>query len=75
MTYNGWSSRETWLINLWFGDSWECVHDVENTMEFVEKEFEELPTWIQDFIDIESIAWDELREHAREIEKEREEYA
>ncbi len=75
-TYNGWRNRETWLINVWFGDNWECVHDVENTMEHVEEEFEKLAGhWISDFIDSNAIDWDELREHARAIEKEREEYA
>ena len=72
MTYNGWRNRETWLINVWFGDNWECVHDVENTMEFVEEEFEKLPTWVQDFIDGEAIDWDELRQHVRDIQKENE---
>ena len=73
MTYNGWRNRETWLINVWFGDNWESVHDVENTMEFVEEELTLVSPWIGDFVDSNAIDWDALREHARAIEKEREE--
>ena len=69
-TYNGWTNRESWLINLWFGDDWTCVDDVRATREWVEEQFEGLESWIQDFIYQDAINWAELEEHAREIEAE-----
>ena len=70
MSYNGWRNRETWLINVWFGDQWECPADVDACQEQTEEEFSNLPNWVQDFIDDSIIDWDGLREHAEEIEKE-----
>ena len=60
-TYNGWTNRETWLVNLWFGDDWESYDDVESTREFIEEQVEELPNWLQDFIYLGSVNWDELK--------------
>jgi len=68
-TYNGWTNRETWLVNLWFGDSWECEADVQSSREWIEEKIYGLETWIQDFIDLDAISWDELEEHARELEE------
>lgn len=31
MTYNGWTNKETWLVNLWLGDSLQC--DLEDGQE------------------------------------------
>lgn len=61
MEYNGWSNRETWLINLWFGDQWESESDVDSTQEFCEEELDKIPNWLQDFVDWRIIDWDELR--------------
>jgi len=68
--YNGWSNRETWLINVWFGDNWECAGDVDVTREFCESEMSEIPMWLQDFVDLEAVNWDELRKHAEAVEEE-----
>ena len=68
-TYNGWTNRESWLINLWFGDDWTCAADVQATREWVEEQFEGLESWIQDFIYQDEINWAELEEHARAIEE------
>jgi len=68
-TYNGWTNRETWLVNLWFGDSWECEADVQSSREWIEEKIYGLETWIQDFIDLDAINWSELEEHARELEE------
>ena len=69
-TYNGWTNRETWLVNLWFGDHWQCEADVQSSREWIEEKIYSLETWIQDFIDLDAINWSELEEHAREIEAE-----
>ena len=61
MEYNGWSNRETWLINVWFGDQWESKSDVDSTQEFCEEELDKIPNWLQDFVDWRIIDWDELR--------------
>lgn len=63
--YNGWTNRETWLINVWFGDAWESVGDVEITEEYCDQELAKLPLWIQDFIDFQIINWRELKEHVQ----------
>ena len=68
-TYNGWTNRETWLVNLWFGDHWQCEADVQSSREWIEEKIYGLETWIQDFIDLDAINWDELEEHARELEE------
>jgi hypothetical protein len=36
--YNGWANRETWLVNLWFGDDLTMYEDnTEITPEFIEE--------------------------------------
>ena len=65
-TYNGWTNRQTWLINLWFSDNWESRDDVESSREYIEAQvYEELnlPDWLRDFISIDFINWDELKDH------------
>jgi len=69
-TYNGWTNRETWLVNLWFGDDWTCEADVQSSRQWIEEQFDGLESWIQDFIYQSAINWAELEEHAREIEAE-----
>jgi hypothetical protein len=64
MAYNGWTNRETWLVNLWFGDSID--EDSPMTAEGLEdyvKEiigFENLDGFVRDMLDIAAINWDEL---------------
>ena len=58
--FNGWTNRETWLVNLWFSDNWETPEDVRGSREFIEDTITELPNWIQDFIYQGAINWDEL---------------
>ena len=67
-TYNGWRNRETWLINVHFGDNWECKSDVDATREFCEESLEDILPWIQDFIDWNKIDWDELKSHVEDDE-------
>lgn len=60
--YNGWHNRETWLVNVWFGDSWESRSDIESTEEYIDEEIDKLPLWVKDFVYTDSINWDELKE-------------
>ncbi len=60
--YNGWRNRETWLVNVWFGDNWYSQSDIDATREFIDERIAKLPTWVQDFIDTDCIDWDELTE-------------
>ena len=66
MSYNGWRNRETWLINVWFGDSWECAADVQGTKEFFEETLDGLPDFVKDFVNDGIIDWENLEEHAEE---------
>ncbi len=60
--YDGWRNRETWLVNVWFGDNWYSQSDIDTTREFIDERIAKLPTWVQDFIDTDCIDWDELTE-------------
>lgn len=60
-TYNGWTNRETWLVNLWFDP--ESVSDVDNAREYIEEEVNKLPPFMRDFIDISCINWNELKSY------------
>ena len=64
-TYNGWTNRETWLINLWLGDSFEPNINADDIIALVDELFEQanIPKMWQDFIDLAVINYDELEEH------------
>ena len=44
MRYNGWKNKETWLVNLWLGDSLQCDQEdgIEVTYYYIEELVEEL---------------------------------
>ncbi len=71
---NGWTNRETWLVNLWFGDTFAVDAEEGLTMspeymrEIVESYIEEnlgAPRhgFIMDMMDLRAINYDELAAH------------
>lgn len=57
-TYNGWSNRETWLVNIWFNP--ESKNDVKMARETLEEAYDNLPDFLKDFCYVDSVNWDEL---------------
>lgn len=47
---NGWRNRETWIVSLWFGDTWKTVDDVQGTRDFLEDLMSDLRSDIPDFL-------------------------
>jgi len=62
--YNGWTNRETWLVNLWYNP--ETKSDIDYIEETLESDLiEKLGSGsniYMDFINFNLINWDELRE-------------
>ena len=69
--YNGWTNRETWLVNVWFNP--ESADDVDYAQEQIEEAYESMPDFMRDFCDIGSINWEELKEAVEPAEEEAEE--
>jgi len=71
--YNGWTNRETWLVNLHWGETIEEVFeeiDLQTLADCIENFiYDELDEQIQassvfrDFIDLHCVNWRELAEH------------
>ena len=58
-TYNGWTNRETWLVNVWGNP--ESRADVQALREDLEAQYDELPNGIiKDMLDLGEINWEEL---------------
>lgn len=71
-TYNGWTNRATWLVNVWGNP--ESRQDVEFLKETLDEEYDNMPDGIlKDMINIEEINWDELLEHFKDEEEEEDE--
>lgn len=66
-TYNGWTNRATWLVNLWFNP--ESKADVEMARETLEEAIQAAPPFLRDFID-DDINWEELASHFEEEDEE-----
>ena len=70
--YNGWTNRNTWLINLWFGeiireeleeDASLSPEALENmVMDVIQAEVELSSLMLRDFLDFEGINWQEIYE-------------
>ena len=62
--YNGWTNRETWLVNVWF----ELIDqsDVDKAKETIHEAYDNAPDFLRDFININAIDWEELRASCEE---------
>jgi hypothetical protein len=70
-TYNGWTNRATWLVNVWFNP--ETREDVESARYAIEEAEESIPDFMRDFLCTSEINWTELLEHFAEEEATEEE--
>lgn len=81
MAYNGWTNYETWLVNLWFGDSaaeyfadQKITPDSTDVSDYVEQIYEtDIPTSDGFFADVINsfmgrVDWQELADHYTEEE-------
>ena len=59
-TYNGWTNRETWLVNVWFNP--ESVSDLYSIKDLIQDDYDNLPAYMKDFVSLEEINWKELAE-------------
>lgn len=71
--YNGWTNRNTWLINLWFGEmireqleedaatSTEMLEGI--IMDIIYEEIKLCSLMLRDFVDFDGINWGEIWEH------------
>lgn len=64
MKYNGWTNRETWVVNIWFEP--QNVEDVEYAKEFLEDAYENIPDCLRDMCYLDCVNWEELRAHVAE---------
>lgn len=59
MSYNGWSNRETWLVNVWFNP--ESAGDVQLARSMIEEQYDAMENGVlKDMLSIGSIDWNEL---------------
>ena len=66
MSYNGWTNRETWLVNLLFDP--QCKEDLEIAEQMIEEDISNCPIYLQDFINQHHINWAELYSHFEDEE-------
>ena len=60
-TYNGWTNRATWLVNVWFNP--ESLDDVQSARAAIEDAEDAMPDYMRDFLCTDEINWDELEAH------------
>ena len=72
---NGWKNHETWLVNVWFGDTFQ--NDVDDGNDVTAEYIEQMVTdyvdemlgnshgvgFIRDMMDLGAVDWDELAAH------------
>ncbi len=75
MSYNGWKNRETWLVNIWFGDMFqmELEDGIEITADYIRETVENYVDeivgrgdgsgFVQDMLYLGGIDYDELASH------------
>lgn len=70
-TYNGWTNRETWLVNIWFNP--ETKADIQSAREMLEEQYDSMSEGaLKDMLCLDAVNWQEL-EDAMEEEEEQEE--
>ena len=70
-TYNGWTNRETWLVNVWFNP--ESRADVYSAKEQLEEALDSIENGcLKDMVSLSEVNWEELAEHFDEEETEEE---
>lgn len=57
-TYNGWTNRETWLVNVWFNP--ESKADVNAAREILEEQEDSLEGCLRDMSGLSRVNWEEL---------------
>ena len=68
-TYNGWTNRATWLVNVWGNP--ESKEDVQMLREMLEVQYDAMDNGIlKDMLDLSDINWEELESHFDEEETE-----
>ena len=69
---NGWKNRETWLVQIWFGDGFqmELEDGIEITADYIRETVENYvdeivpaSSFVADLIDLREVDWDELAAH------------
>ena len=73
-TYNGWTNRSTWLVNLWYEPHYKS--DLDWIKDELEQKVADLSNSelvtdkiLADMINLQEIDWDELKEHIEEEEE------
>jgi len=69
--YNGWTNRETWIINLYLGDYFQDVaNDGQHLMaDYIEEtvwdmlDDADIPAMFKDMIDLGAVNWQELADN------------
>jgi hypothetical protein len=60
-TYNGWTNRATWLVNVWFNP--ESASDVCMARIALEDAADAVPDYLRDFLCLDEVNWSELAAH------------
>lgn len=71
MPYNGWTNRETWLVNVWFNP--ESKEDVQSAKAYIEDQYDAIPAGpLKDMVGLSNINWQELESVFSDEENEEE---
>lgn len=62
--YNGWTNRETWLVNLWYSP--ESREDVQFARDDLEEQHDKMTGCLADMCGLSRVNWDELFDHFEE---------
>lgn len=68
MSYNGWSNRETWLVNVWYNP--ESREDVRAVREVLEDQYDSMMDGpLKDMVNLSAVDWAELEAHFEDEEE------